>query len=150
MLCDLVRYRTTLSRQLAQRSWAFGNCWRRRTSMRLCRSVRAARLVLVRPSELRRGGEPSAGPYGGTAGVGEKQLAAVDLQIEGINAKFPQTSGLTVLKGIGLCTARVVVAEFGDVSISAAQASGSLGGADDPGVPIRGSDRGSWACKAAG
>lgn len=44
-----------------------------------------------------------------------QELAAVDATLESLRPQFPQVESLTVLRGIGLFTAMVVICEFGDV-----------------------------------
>jgi transposase len=45
-----------------------------------------------------------------------EQLASVDGQLESLRPQYPQVEVLTELRGVGLFTAMVVVAEFGDVT----------------------------------
>lgn len=47
--------------------------------------------------------------------MAQRQLAAVDDQMTVVSEQFPQIEALTDLRGIGLFTALLVVAEFGEV-----------------------------------
>jgi transposase len=117
MLRDLVRYRTTLSRQVAQAKLHLRQLLARE-------NVEAPYACPFGPRGLYWFGRQDFGPVGNqvrdhaverlewTA----KQLAAVDEQMGELSPRFPQTAVLTELKGIGLFTAMVVVAELGDVT----------------------------------
>jgi hypothetical protein len=44
-----------------------------------------------------------------------RRIARIDLKLELLAAQFPQTSALLDIRGIGLYSALVIIAEFGEV-----------------------------------
>jgi transposase len=117
LLRDLVRYRTTLSRQVAQAKLHLRQLLARE-------NADAPYACPFGPRGLYWFGRQDFGPVGNqvrdhaverlqwTAG----QLAAVDGKMKDLAPRFPRTAVLTELRGVGLFTAMVVVAEFGDVT----------------------------------
>lgn len=116
LLRDLVRYRTTLSRQVAQSKLHLRQLLARENMHAPYKCPFGSRgLYWFSRQEF--------GPVGNqvrdhaierlqwTA----KQLEAVDGRMEALRPAYPEVEALTVLRGIGLFTAMVVVAELGDV-----------------------------------